>query len=87
MGLLGKPGDARVQKAIADGIETVKRAGKAAGILTADQKLARDYLAMGVLFVAVGVDTTLLVRAAKELAATFKGGATAAPAAPGSSVY
>lgn len=72
MGLIGKPGDSRVQKAIADGIATVKQAGKAAGILTAEQKLAREYLAMGALFVAVGVDTTLLVKAARELAAAFK---------------
>ena len=87
MGLLGKPGDPRVQQAIADGIATVKRAGKAAGILTADRQLARDYLAMGALFVAVGVDTTLLVKAAKELAALFKGANAPAANAPGSSVY
>ena len=84
MGLLGKPGEAVVQKAIADGIAVVKQAGKASGILTSDPKYARDYLAMGALFVAVGVDTTLLIKAAKDLAAAFKGLAPAPVGAPGS---
>jgi len=86
MGLLGKPGDVRVQRALIEGIECVKRAGKAAGTLTSDHTLAREYLAMGALFVAVGVDTTLLVKAGRELAASFKG--TTPPAgAAGASVY
>jgi 4-hydroxy-2-oxoheptanedioate aldolase len=33
--------------------------------------LARKYLEHGALFVAVGIDTTLLVRAARELRALF----------------
>ena len=73
MGLLGKPSDPAVQAAIAQGIATVKKAGKAAGTLTADRKLAHRYLAQGALFVAVGVDTTMLVKAARELAAEFTG--------------
>jgi 4-hydroxy-2-oxoheptanedioate aldolase len=73
MGLLGKPSDPAVQAAIAQGMATVKKAGKAAGTLTADRKLAHRYLAEGALFVAVGVDTTMLVKAARELAAEFKG--------------
>ncbi len=62
-----------MQAAIAQGMATVKKAGKAAGTLTADRRLARQYLAQGALFVAVGVDTTMLVKAAKELAAEFNG--------------
>jgi 4-hydroxy-2-oxoheptanedioate aldolase len=73
MGLLGKPSDPAVQAAVAQGMATVKKAGKAAGTLTADRRLARQYLEQGALFVAVGVDTTMLVKAAKELAAEFKG--------------
>lgn len=73
MGLLGKPSDPAVQAAVAQGMARVKKAGKAAGTLTADRRLARQYLAQGALFVAVGVDTTMLVKAAKELAAEFKG--------------
>ena len=73
MGLLGKPSDPEVQAAITRGIDTVRRAGKAAGTLTPDPKLAREYLAQGAQFVAVGADTSILVKAAKELAAQFKG--------------
>jgi 4-hydroxy-2-oxoheptanedioate aldolase len=71
MGLLGKPDDPAVRAAIAQGIATVKRAGKAAGTLTSDRRLAREYLNQGALFVAVGVDTSILVKAAKELATEF----------------
>jgi 4-hydroxy-2-oxoheptanedioate aldolase len=73
MGLLGKPTDPAVQAAILAGIATVKNAGKAAGTLTPDRRLAREYLEHGAMFVAVGVDTSILVTAAKELAAEFKG--------------
>jgi 4-hydroxy-2-oxoheptanedioate aldolase len=71
MGYRGQPGHPAVQKALLDGIATVRRAGKAAGILMGDKKLAQTYIDAGALFVAVGVDTTLLVRAATELAASF----------------
>jgi 4-hydroxy-2-oxoheptanedioate aldolase len=76
MGLLGKPGDPAVQAAITQGIAAVQRAGKAAGTLTSDRMLTRLYLDQGALFVAVGVDTTLLVKAAKDLAAEFTGAAS-----------
>ena len=46
--------------------------GKAAGILTADEALAKHYLALGPLFVAVGLDTHLLARHTSALAARFK---------------
>ncbi len=75
MGRLGKPTDPAVRTAIAEGIATVKKAGKAAGTLTSDRKLACEYLECGALFVAVGVDTTLLVSAARDLAAHFTGAA------------
>ena len=71
MGLLGNPMHPRVQSAIAEGIAVVKQAGKAAGSLSSDPATAREYLRMGATFVAVGVDTTLLVRAATQLRASF----------------
>jgi len=79
MGLLGRPTDPAVRGAIAEGIATVKRVGKAAGTLTGDRQLAREYLAMGALFLAVGVDMTLLVTAATELAGEFKSVRCVAP--------
>ena len=42
-------------------------AGKAAGILTADTALSRRYLELGATFVAVGLDTQLLVRGAPKV--------------------
>ena len=72
MGHRGQPSHPEVQRAILDGIATVRAAGKAAGILATDQALAQRYLDAGALFVAVGLDTALLVRAATELARYFK---------------
>ena len=79
MGYVGNPGHPEVQAAIENGIARILRAGKAPGILTADEKLARRYLELGTLFVAVGLDSSILVRGTTELAAKFKAGA-AAPA-------
>lgn len=73
MGYRGQPGHPEVQKVILQGIATVKAAGKAAGILATDPALAQQYLDAGALFVAVGVDTTLLVKAAGALAQRFGG--------------
>jgi len=89
MGYLGEPGHPAVQNTILDGIRLVRAAGKAPGILSADPKLARQYIEAGALFVAVGVDTTLLVRSARDLAAQFKSdGATPGQAsASANSVY
>lgn len=71
MGLRGQTGHPDVQRAILDGIDTVRAAGKAPGVLTADRTLAQRYLDAGALFVAVGADTTLLVQAARALAGAF----------------
>ena len=72
MGYPGQPGHPDVVRTMLDGIATVRAAGKAPGILMTDPAEARRYLDAGALFVAVGVDTLLLVSAAKALAARFK---------------
>jgi 4-hydroxy-2-oxoheptanedioate aldolase len=72
LGVMGQTAAPRVQEAIAAGIATVRTAGKAAGVLSADPAIALKYLSLGALFVAVGIDTTLLIRAAKELRARFR---------------
>ncbi|MEJ8816189.1 aldolase/citrate lyase family protein [Variovorax ureilyticus] len=79
MGHLGNSGHPEVQEAIEDAIARINRAGKAAGILTPDEALAKRYLELGALFVAVGLDTNLLVRHTTALAARFKSGAAAKP--------
>jgi 4-hydroxy-2-oxoheptanedioate aldolase len=75
MGLLGQPGETSVREAIRGGIESVRRAGKAAGVLAPDRAIAEGYLAAGATFVAVGTDTGLLSRAAADLAASYKNAA------------
>ncbi|UCL85470.1 4-hydroxy-2-oxoheptanedioate aldolase [Pseudomonas sp. HS-18] len=85
MGHRGNPGHPEVQAAIEDAITCIRRAGKAAGILSADERLARRYLELGCNFVAVGVDTSLLMRSLRELAGRFKGQPLAAPST--SAVY
>ncbi|MCY1164380.1 4-hydroxy-2-oxoheptanedioate aldolase [Polaromonas sp.] len=80
MGHVGNPGHPEVQAAIGDAIQRIVKAGKAAGILTPDEALARHYLELGATFVAVGLDTNLLVKATSALAARFKASAAPAPA-------
>ncbi len=82
MGHRHNPGAPEVQDAIESGIARVRAAGKAPGILTSDAKLAHRYLELGALFIAVGVDATLLARAARDLAASYKVGAAAASTKP-----
>ncbi|WP_438288622.1 4-hydroxy-2-oxoheptanedioate aldolase [Edwardsiella tarda] len=81
MGLAGQPTHPTVQAAIEQAIAQIKAAGKAPGILMAQLEMAQRYLELGALFVAVGVDTTLLARAAEALAARF--GTTTPQTAPG----
>jgi 4-hydroxy-2-oxoheptanedioate aldolase len=80
MGYLGQPNHPEVQRVLLDSIRTVRAAGKAPGILATDLKLAQQYLDAGALFVAIGVDTSMLVRAATELLRQFR--QDPAPAAP-----
>ncbi|MCP8631997.1 4-hydroxy-2-oxoheptanedioate aldolase [Pseudomonas mosselii] len=77
MGHRGNPGHPEVQAAIDDAIVRIGRAGKAAGILSADEALARRYIELGAAFVAVGVDTTVLMRGLQTLVGKFKEGAAA----------
>lgn len=85
MGHRGNPGHPEVQAAIEDAIARIRNAGKAAGILSADQALARRYIELGAAFVAVGVDTTVLMRGLQSLAAAFKD--SPAPASAAGAIY
>jgi len=74
MGLLGKGGAEPVREAIRNGIDLVRRAGKAAGVLAPDETYAREYLAAGATFVAVGTDVSLLSTAAHKLLVKYRDG-------------
>ncbi len=73
---MGYPGNAShpdVQAEIFRGIERIRAAGKAPGILATTEPLARQWLQAGVQFTAVGADTMLLAAGAAQLLAKFKG--------------
>jgi len=71
MGYLGDPMHDAVQSAVEGALLRIKACGKAAGILIADEELARRYLNLGATFVAVGTDVTILARGAEALARRF----------------
>ena len=74
---LGHIGDAThpdVREAVVASLAAVRAAGKAAGVLSVNPTLAREYRDAGANFVAVGVDTSLLAKHTKALADSFKDG-------------
>jgi len=72
MGHVGNPAHPEVQEAIQKTISIIRKHGKAAGILTPNEELARRYIAWGCTFVAVGLDAGILVQATSALAKRFK---------------
>jgi 4-hydroxy-2-oxoheptanedioate aldolase len=85
LGYPGNPSHPAVQSTIDEAIGRILRTGKAAGILAADEIRARQCLALGCSFVAVGSDIGLLSRATRRLAETFQN--QAAVAGPPGSAY
>ena len=71
LGYLGNAGHPEVQAVIEDAICRIRAAGSVAGILTADEQLARRYLELGCLFTAVGSDLGILTKGTEQLAARF----------------
>jgi 4-hydroxy-2-oxoheptanedioate aldolase len=72
MGMLGRQNHPDVVSTIEAAIRRIVATGKAAGILTSDETLARRYIAAGTTFTAVGSDVGLLVRGAEQLAGKFR---------------
>jgi 4-hydroxy-2-oxoheptanedioate aldolase len=72
LGHLGNPKHPDVLKVIDQAIARIKACGKAAGILTGDEALAKHYVAQGCLFVAVGADQNVLRDSATALVQRFK---------------
>ena len=73
---LGYPGETAnpaVLPKIEEAVRRIRAAGKSPGILTPDEKLAKRYLELGALFVAVGADIGLLARGSEALAGKFRG--------------
>ncbi|MDR3439726.1 aldolase/citrate lyase family protein [Telmatospirillum sp.] len=72
LGHVGDPKHPDMLAAIDDTLARIRAAGKPAGMLTPDEKLAQHYIDTGCLFVAVGSDLGLLARGSEQLAARFK---------------
>lgn len=72
LGHVGETAHADVLPVIDDAIARIVKTGKAPGILTSDETLARRYIGLGARFVAVGADVGILARGADRLAAAFK---------------
>ncbi len=73
LGYTGELAHKDVLPKIDDAIARIAKAGKAPGILTGNEELARRWLKCGATFVAVGSDASVLARGADALAAKFKG--------------
>lgn len=71
MGLAGESANPAVVPLIEDALRRIRKAGKAPGILTGDEALARRYIEAGSLFTAVGADIAILARGADQLASRF----------------
>ncbi|RKR31385.1 MULTISPECIES: 4-hydroxy-2-oxoheptanedioate aldolase [Paraburkholderia] len=82
MGYIGQPAHPNVVARIEAALRFIRKHGKAPGILCADLNLARRYIAAGAQFLAVGVDTSLLVAATRGLATAFGPSLTEDPAPP-----
>lgn len=72
LGYPGEPGHPKVVAEVESAITRVRAAGKAPGVLTTDEALARRYMAAGSLYTAVGVDAAILARHCDQLAQRFR---------------
>lgn len=72
MGYSGETGNPQVVPLIEEAIRCIRRAGKAAGVLTAAESEIRRYIAAGSLFTAVGADVGILARGAEQLLAKYR---------------
>ncbi|MCL6232884.1 MULTISPECIES: 4-hydroxy-2-oxoheptanedioate aldolase [Acinetobacter] len=72
MGYQGNPNHPEVQKTVIDAIQRIRKAGKAAGILSTQHDVTQKYIELGTEFVAVGVDTSVLMNSLRELLSKYK---------------
>lgn len=72
---LGYPGQRMhpdVTRAIEQGVDIARRAGTPSGVMLTDVSAAQGWLNNGVTFAGVGVDSSLLIRAADDLLGQFR---------------
>lgn len=71
LGHLGNPGHPEVQAVMEDCFKRILAAGSAPGVLMVNEELAKRYLELGALFVAVGTDVGALVQGVSGIADRF----------------
>jgi 4-hydroxy-2-oxoheptanedioate aldolase len=74
LGHLGRPDHPKVVAEVERAIGVITSAGKAAGVNAFVEAAARRYLSLGVRFILVGADVTLLARGSEELASRYRAG-------------
>ncbi len=72
MGYLGNPGHPDVVAVVNDCLNKIVKSGKCPGVLTGSKELIASYTDKGARMLGVGIDTLLLAKATKELAAFYK---------------
>ncbi len=72
LGYLGDQGNPAFRPVLEDAMRRIKATGKAPGILTGDEALARRCIELGCLFTAVGADSGILARGSEQLATKFR---------------
>lgn len=72
MGYQGNPNHPEVKTVVIDAIQRIRAAGKAAGILSTQHEATQQYLDLGTDFVAVGVDTSVLINSLRDLLSKYK---------------
>ena len=72
LGHVGQPSHPEVIAVIDEAMARILKAGKAPGVIATNPELAMHYLAVGAVFVAVGLDIQILMRGSRDLAAQFK---------------
>jgi 4-hydroxy-2-oxoheptanedioate aldolase len=73
MGFPGNAGAPEVHATIIDALARIRAAGKAPGILSTSDAVTESYRDAGAQFHAVAIDVLLLAKAAREMAAKWKG--------------
>jgi 4-hydroxy-2-oxoheptanedioate aldolase len=67
LGIPAQVGDARVRNAMADAVRLARQAGKAVGTYCDDVESAREYIALGVSYLAVSIDAYIFLSSARSI--------------------
>jgi 4-hydroxy-2-oxoheptanedioate aldolase len=72
LGYIGRATHPDMRRVFKDAIARITACGKPAGIVAADEALAREYVTAGVTVLASGADAVVLARASEDIAQRFK---------------